>query len=229
MRYARAVCADIAVASAPVPVPTHKPAEIAPQIAAEAEEKSLQPRGRTSAASRLVPVIASLRQSSSKRPRRLAVRRGAAARAPTAVPAMQHRRAGRTAQRKTANGNGHSKQNGSRANSANGLHKSKPVAARSLSNGHAANGKPAAKSRHGQFRGAPRLPDLQLPEKMCARTRARSRKPALAAATKRATERATDSPLPPGSGQEAWVSETRMSAEENRNLSSIRTENHCRH
>jgi hypothetical protein len=75
--------------------------------------------------------------------------------------------------------NGHSKQNGSHANGANGLHKAKPAAARSLRNGHVANGKPAAKS---SARPASRRTAVTRKD---ARTDARGRrKPALTASTK---------------------------------------------
>jgi hypothetical protein len=67
--------------------------------------------------------------------------------------------------------NGHSRP----ANGSSGLHKAKPAAARNLRNGHASNGKPAAKS-------ASRRVDAS---RKSARPAARgSRKPALAASTK---------------------------------------------
>jgi hypothetical protein len=71
--------------------------------------------------------------------------------------------------------NGHARP----ANGANGLHKAKPAAARTLRNGHAANGKPAAKpvSRRADASRKSARPN--------ARTEVRgSRKPALAASTK---------------------------------------------
>jgi hypothetical protein len=98
----------------------------------------------------------------------------------------------------TGHGNGHDKRhaphsakiatNGNRfhangharpANGANGLHKAKPASARTLRNGHAANGKPAAKpvSRRADASRKGARPN--------ARTDVRgSRKPALAASTK---------------------------------------------
>ncbi len=163
IRGARAVCSDIAQPrrprSIPAPIQPSKPAEIAPRIAAEAEEKKPQPCGRTSAASRRTRGIASPRQAPRSRVAR--GQRGATARAPMAVRVMQRQVRWAHSTAKNGNGNGHSKQNGSHANGANGLHKSKPAAARSLRNGHAANGKPAAKSSARPAHGVARLPDQQ--------------------------------------------------------------------
>ena len=100
---ARAVCAGFACRAGCEPLLQSQRASRRrshPGSQPRPRRRSLQPCGRTSAASRLTPGIASLRQP----PRRaawLAVRRGATARAPMAVPAMQPRCAGRTAQRKT--------------------------------------------------------------------------------------------------------------------------------
>ncbi len=88
---------------------------------------------------------------------------------------------------KNGHGNGHSKQNGSHANGANGLRKAKPAAARSLHNGHVANGKPAAKSaaRPAARRAPVARPGTRPGTRKDARTDARSRrKPALTASAK---------------------------------------------
>jgi len=175
----------VAPAAAPAPalIPTRKPAEIAPQIAAEAEEK--KPSTARPHFSRKPAHTRNRKPASTSSKGRVArgtSRSNGARSNGSSRHAAPARWAHSTA--KNGNGNGHGKQNGSRTNGANGLHKSKPAAARSLSNGHAANGKPAAKSsaRPVSRRTAAARPAVTRKD---VRTDARSRrKPALSASTK---------------------------------------------
>ena len=160
-----------AAASVPAPIPTRKPAEIAPRIAAEAEEKkpsTVRPHFSRKPAHTRNRKPAST--SSKGRVARGASRSNGARSNGSSRHAAPVRWAHGTA--KNGNGNGHSKQNGSRANGANGLHKSKPAAARSLRNGHAANGKPAAKSSATAGFTAHRGCQTSSDQKRCAHGRA---------------------------------------------------------
>jgi hypothetical protein len=164
-------------AAASAPVPTRKPAEAAPPIAAEAETK---PSGVLPHFSRK-PAHARNRKpassSSSSRTARGTARSNGARSNGSSRHGSQVRWSHGAA--KNGNGNGHSKQNGSHANGASGLRKAKPAAARSLRNGHVSNGKPAAKS---SSRPVSRRTAV---ERKDARTDARSRrKPALTASAK---------------------------------------------
>jgi len=170
------------VAAAPsVPVPPRKPAEIAPRIAAEAEEKPQPARplfSRKPAHARTRKPASS--SSSSRTARSNGARQNGSSRHGSAVR-WAHGAA------KSGHGNAHSKQNGSHANGANGLRKAKPAAARSLHNGHVSNGKPAAKSSASPTaRRAPAArPGSRPGAGKNTRTDARSRrKPALTASAK---------------------------------------------
>jgi len=174
------------VAAAPsVPVPPRKPAEIAPRIAAEAEEKPQPARplfSRKPAHARTRKPASS--SSSSRTARSNGARQNGSSRHGSAVR-WAHGAA------KSGHGNAHSKQNGSHANGANGLHKAKPAAARSLHNGNVSNGKPAAKSSASPTsRRAPAARPVSRPgsrpgTRIDARTDARGRrKPALTASAK---------------------------------------------
>jgi len=157
------------VIPAAAPLAPSKPAEIAPRIAAEADEKPQAARPHFSRKPTHAHNRKPASSSSSSRGTRGAARTNGSSR-----HGSQVRWAHGTA--KTGNGNGHSKQN---ANGSSGLRKAKPSAARTLRNGHAANSKPAAKStaRPGSPRAAVTRKD--------ARTDARARrKPALTASAK---------------------------------------------
>jgi hypothetical protein len=155
------------------PIPTRKPAEIAPRIAAQAEEKPQPARPHFSRKPAHTRNRKPASSSSSSRAARGAARSNGARAKASSRHGSQVRWAHGAAK------NGHSKQNGSHANGANGLHKAKPAAARSLRNGHVANGKPAAKS---SARPASRRTAVTRKD---ARTDARGRrKPALTASTK---------------------------------------------
>jgi hypothetical protein len=155
------------------PVPTRKPAEIPPRIAAQAEEKPQPARPHFSRKPAHTRNRKPASSSSSSRAARGAARSNGARAKASSRHGSQVRWAHGAAK------NGHSKQNGSHANGANGLHKAKPAAARSLRNGHVANGKPAAKS---SARPASRRTAVTRKD---ARTDARGRrKPALTASTK---------------------------------------------
>lgn len=132
------------VASTPAPIPLSKPAEIAPRLAAKAEEKlsTVRPHFSRKPAHTRNRKPASI--SSSSRAARGAARSNGARANGSSRHGSQVRLAHGAA--KNGHGNGHSKQNGSHANGANSLRKAKPAAARSLRNGHVTNGKPAAKS-----------------------------------------------------------------------------------
>ncbi|HKN22234.1 MAG TPA: hypothetical protein VJX73_12495 [Terracidiphilus sp.] len=167
--------------SAPDPLP--KPAEIAPRIAAEAEEKpsTVRPQfSRKPAHTRNRKPASS--SSSSRAPRGAARSNGARANV-SSRHGSAVRWAHGAAKNGHGNGNGHSKQNGSHANGANSLRKVKPAAARSLHNGHVTNGKPATES---SARPASRRTSVARPgTRKDARTDARSRrKPALTASAK---------------------------------------------
>lgn len=173
-------------AAVSAPVPLQKPAEIAPRIEAQAEEtkpSSVRPHFSRKPAHTRNRKPAST--SSKGRVARGASRsNGARSNGSSrhAAPARWARGAAKN--NGNSNGNGHSKQNGSRANGANSLHKSKPAAARTLSNGHATSGKPAAKSsaRPVSRRAATARPAVARKD---VRTDARSRrKPALSASAK---------------------------------------------
>jgi hypothetical protein len=155
------------------PIPTRKPAEIAPRIAAQAEEKPQPARPHFSRKPAHTRNRKPASSSSSSRAARGAARSNGARAKASSRHGSQVRWAHGAAK------NGHSKQNGSHANGANGLHKAKPAAARSLRNGHVTNGKPAAKS---SARPASRRTAVTRKD---ARTDAHSRrKPALTASTK---------------------------------------------
>ena len=155
------------------PIPTRKPAEIAPRIAAQAEEKPQPARPHFSRKPAHTRNRKPASSSSSSRAARGAARSNGARAKASSRHGSQVRWAHGAAK------NGHSKQNGSHANGANGLHKAKPAAARSLRNGHVTNGKPAAKS---SARPASRRTAVTRKD---ARTDARGRrKPALTASTK---------------------------------------------
>jgi 23S rRNA pseudouridine2605 synthase len=176
-------------ATTSAPVPVRKPAEIAPRIAAEAEEKPSTARPQFSR----TPAHARNRKPASSSSSSRAVRGAARSNGARAKAGSRHGSAVRWAHgaAKNGNGNGHSKQNGSHANGANGLRKAKPAAARSLRNGHGSNGKPAtAKSsaRPASRSASPssrRAPVSRPGTRKDARTDARSRrKPALTASAK---------------------------------------------
>jgi hypothetical protein len=173
-------------ASAPPPQP--KPAEPAIEHPAQPREKAQASRPRFSHQ----PARARNRKpAQSSSAGRVARRSGSDARtaSPRANGSSRHAHTSRLA--KSASKNGHaphsakSATNGNRFRSnghsrpANGLHKAKPAAARNLRNGHASNGKPAAKS-------VSRRVDASRPvSRSGARPAARGgRKPALAASTK---------------------------------------------
>jgi hypothetical protein len=136
---------------AAAPIVSHKPEEIAPRIAAAAAEtidavakpQAARPHfSHTPAhAHNHKPSRKSVHKPSQSPSR---VTRGSARTNGGSRHGSQVRWAHGT--NKTANGNGHSKQNGSHASNGNGLHKAKPAAARGLRNSHAANAKSAAKS-----------------------------------------------------------------------------------
>jgi len=173
----------VATPSAPVPLP--KPAEIAPRIAAEAEEKPATVRPQFSRK----PAHARNRKPASNSSSSRAARSNGAHQNGSSRHGSQLRWAHGAA--KNGHGNGHSKQNGSHANGANSLRKSKPAAARSLHNGHVTNGEPAAKSlarpasRSAARPAARRAPVTRPGTRKDPRTDARSRrKPALTASAK---------------------------------------------
>jgi hypothetical protein len=161
---------------APAPIAVHKPAEIAPRIAAEAEEKPQAARpqfSRTAHARNRKPASS----ASNSRAARGAARSSGGRTNGSSRHASPVRWAHSAA--KNGNGNGHSKQNGAHANGGNGLREAKPAAARGLRNGHATTGKPAARS---SARPASRRATVTRKD---ARTDVRSRrKPALTASTK---------------------------------------------
>ena len=172
---------DAHEASAPVsqavpaaaPPALRKPAETAPGIAAEAEEK---PSGVRPHFSRKPAPARNRKPASSSTNGRVARSSGIRANGSSRHGSQVRWTRGAS---KNGHGNGHSKQNGSHANGANGSGKAKPAAARGLRNGHATTGKPAARSsaRPVSRRAAVTRKD--------ARTDARSRhKPALTASTK---------------------------------------------
>ncbi len=175
------------VATTPAVVPSPKPAEIAPRIAAEAEEKpaSVRPQfSRKPAHTRDRKPASS--SSSSRTARSNGARQNGSSR-----HSSQVRWAHGAAKNGHGNGNGHSKPNGSHANGAGSLRKSKPAAARSLHNGQVANGKPAAKSsarptaRPAARRAPVARPGTRPGTRKDARTDARSRrKPTLTASAK---------------------------------------------
>jgi hypothetical protein len=180
----------VAPAATPsAPVPLHKPAEIAPRIAAEAEEKPQPARPHFSRQPAHTRNRKPASSSSSSRAARGAARSNGARSNGSSRHGSQVRWAHGAA--KNGNGNGHSKQNGAHANGANSLRKAKPAAARSLRNGHVANGKPAAKSparpasRPASRRAPVARPGTRPGTRKDARTDARSRrKPALTASAK---------------------------------------------
>jgi hypothetical protein len=158
----------------------HRPEEIAPSIAAKAEDKPQPVRSRLSRK----PVHARDRKpaaSSMSRVNRGSTRTGEGSRHGSAA----HRSHGASSNGHSNNGsnnghsNGHTKQNGSHANGTNGAHKSKPAAAQNLRNGHVSASKSAAKS---SARPGSRLTAAARKE---VRTDARSRrKPALSTSAK---------------------------------------------
>jgi hypothetical protein len=167
--------APAAMPSAPIPL--SKPAEIAPRIAAEAEEKPQPARPHFSRKPAHTRNRKPASSSSSSRAARGSARSNGARSSGSSRHGSQVRWAHGPS--KNGNGNGHSKQNGSHANGANSLRKAKPAAARSLRNGHVTNGKPVAKSsaRPASRRTAVTRKDT--------RTDARSRrKPSLTASAK---------------------------------------------
>jgi 23S rRNA pseudouridine2605 synthase len=135
-----------AAPSAPIPpVPLSKPAEIAPRIAAQAEEKPQAARPHFSRKPTHTRDRKPASSSTKGRVARGSSRSSGAHSGGSSRHATPVRWSHGTAKNGNGNGhgNGHSKQSGSRANGANSMHKAKPAAARSLRNGHAANGKPA--------------------------------------------------------------------------------------
>jgi hypothetical protein len=134
------------------PVPTRKPEEIAPRIAAQAEEmaeEKLEParlhfnRNPAHALNRKPASGSSNGRVSHGAARSNGARSNGGSRHAAPVrwshgPAKNGRGNG--------NGNGQSKQNGSHAKGSSSVRKAKPAAARSLHNGHVSNGKPVAKS-----------------------------------------------------------------------------------
>jgi hypothetical protein len=188
----------IAPAAAPsAPVPTRKPEEIAPRIAAQAEEKPQAARPHFSRTPAHVRNRKPASNSTKGRVARGASRGNGAHSNGSSRHAKPVRWAHGTAKNGhgNGNGNGHSKQNGSHANSANGARKAKPEAARGLRNGHVANGKPTAKSaarpasrsaaRPAARRTPASRPGTRPGTRNEARTDARSRrKPALTASAK---------------------------------------------
>jgi hypothetical protein len=182
------------ITPAAMPAVPQKPAEIAPRIAAEAPriDNVAKPQPERQHFSRKPahthnhkPSRKPASSSSSSRANRGASRTNSSSRHGSQVrwahgaTSNGHAKNGHG----NGNGNGHSKQNGSHANGSNGLRKAKPVAARGLRNGHAANGKPAAKS---SARPASRPVSRRAAvTRKDARTDARSRrKPALTASAK---------------------------------------------
>jgi hypothetical protein len=181
------------------PVPMDKTEEIAPRIAAQAEEKPSTVRPHFSRQ----PAHTRNRKPASSSSSGRAARGGSRSNGARANSNSRHGSQVRWAHgaakngHGTGNGNGHGKQNGSHANGANSLHKAKPAAARSLRDGHVvANGKPAAKSSSARpaSRPAARRAPATRPStrqgtrpgtRKDARTDARSRrKPALTASAK---------------------------------------------
>jgi hypothetical protein len=140
-----APAAPAAVPSSSVPVPTRKPEEIAPRIAAQAEEKPQAARPHFSR----TPAHARNRKPASSSTKGRVARGTSRSNGAHSNGSSRHAKPVRWAHgaakngHGNGNGNGHSKQNGSHAN---GARKSKPAAAPGLRNGHVANGKPAAKS-----------------------------------------------------------------------------------
>jgi 23S rRNA pseudouridine2605 synthase len=186
-----AYAAPSAAPPAPVaPLPLSKPAEIAPRIAAQAEEKPSTARPHFSRQPAHTRNRKPASSSSNGRAARGAARSSGARTNGSSRHGSQVRWAHGATKNGNGNGNGHSKQNGSHANGSNGLRKAKPAAARSLRNGHVtnANGKPAAKSSAARpaSRPAPRRAPVTRPgTRNDARTDARSRrKPALTASAK---------------------------------------------
>ena len=171
------------------PVASPKPEEVAPRIAAQAEEKPSTARPHFSRKPALTRNRKPASSSTQGRVARGASRSNGAHSNGGSRHATPVRWAHGTA--KTGHGNGNGKQNGSHANGSNGLHKAKPAAARSLHNGHGSNGKPVAKSsarpaarRAPAARPATR-PGTRTGTRKDARTDARSRrKPALTASAK---------------------------------------------
>ena len=170
-------------ASAPVPPP--KPAEPVIERSVPSSERAPASRPRFSHQPALTrdrkPAQNSATGRITRRPSRDA--RGASPRSNCASRHAHSSRWTKSTPTKNGHGNGHGTghANGHArpANGANGLHKAKPAAARTLRNGHAANGKPAAKpvSRRADASRKGARPK--------ARTDVRgSRKPALAASTK---------------------------------------------
>jgi len=192
------VSTTLPAATPPAPVPMHKPAEIVPRIAAQAEEKPSTVRPHFSRQPAHARNRKPASSSSSSRTARSTSRSNGARANGNSRHGSQVRWSHGAAKNGhgTGNGNGHSKQNGSHANGASGLRKAKPAAARSLHNGHVANGKPAAKSSSARpasrpaARRAPATrpgtrPGTRTGVRKDARTDARSRrKPALTASAK---------------------------------------------
>jgi hypothetical protein len=191
---------SIAMPSAPVPM--HKPAEIAPRIAAQAQEKPQPARPHFSRQAAHARNRKPASSSSNPRAARGASRSNGARTNGSSRHGSQVRWAHGAAKNGNGNGhgNGHSKQNGSHANGANGLRKAKPAAARGLRNGHVSNGKPAVKSSSARPAARPASRPASRPAarrapatrssarpgtRKDARTDARSRrKPALTASAK---------------------------------------------
>ncbi len=142
------VAPAVSAATPSDPVPTRKPEEIAPRIAAQAEEKPQAARPHFSR----TPAHARNRKPASSSTKGRVARGASRSNGAHSNGSSRHAKPVRWAHgaakngHGNGNGNGHSKQNGSHANGASGARKAKPAAARGLHNGHAANGKPAAKS-----------------------------------------------------------------------------------
>jgi hypothetical protein len=200
---APAVVSPAAPAATPsAPVPSRKPEEIAPRIAAQAEEKPSTARPHFSRQ----PAHARNRKPASSSTQGRVARSTSRSNGANSNGNSRHATPVRWSHGAAKNGNGnghtngHSKQNGSHANGANSLRKAKPAAARSLHNGHVANGKPAAKSssarpasrpttrpasRPASRRAPATRPGTRPGARKDARTDARSRrKPALTASAK---------------------------------------------
>ena len=180
----------VPAATPSAPVPTRKPDEIAPRIAAEAEEKPATMRPHFSRKPTPTRNRKPASSSSNGRVARGAARSNGARTKAGSHHGSQVRWAHGAAKNGNGNGhgNGHSKQNGSHGNGANGLRKAKPAATRSLRNGHVANGKPAtAKSsaRPAARRAPASRPSTRPGTRNDSRTDVRSRrKPALSASAK---------------------------------------------
>jgi hypothetical protein len=175
------------VVPASVPPVSRDSAEIAPRIAAEAADAVEKPQAapprfsRKPAHARSHKPASNSSSSAASRGARSASRTSSSSRRGSQV---RWTHGASKNGHGNGNGNGHSKQNGSHADGANSLRKTKPAAARSLRNGHVTSGQSAAKSspRPATRRAPASRPAVTRKD---ARTEARSRrKPALTASAK---------------------------------------------